>query len=421
MTNEQPTLSPPPEFARPPKILIVDDIAENLQVLRGRLRIQKYDVVEASGGKEALDVLRAALLEPSGALPDLLLLDVQMPDVNGFEVCKTMKTHDELRNIPVIFLTARGEIDDVVEGFKTGAVDYIVKPFQATELLTRVKTHLELKFARDALQQKNALLAKLNEEKTEFLNIAAHDLKNPLASVRWITDSLRDERLTPEERRERLDKIALAVERMFRLVKTFLDVNALEQTLADIAAPAQNNDALLRLAPKRTNIVFAAAGALENFAEQARNKQIETSFSNAAHNAAVALSEEIAGQILDNLISNAVKYTPRGGRVAVSVFNAGGAYTAVSVADSGSGIPPNEAQRLFSKYGVLSTKPTAGEDSTGLGLFIVKKLLDAVGGTIEYRRSEQGGAVFTAYFPSAQTLTPTREEDEFKEQNHEEE
>ncbi len=382
---------------------------ENLQALRGRLRLKHYSLNEATSGSEALDYLRKCISD-NEHLPDLILLDVQMPEMDGFEVCRILKADESLREIPVIFITARSEMDFIVEGFNAGAVDYVIKPFHATELLTRVKTHLDLKFSRDALRKNNALLEKLNREKSEFMGIAAHDLKNPLATVRWLTDSLKSGALPPEKSAETLENITLAVERMFRLVKNLLDVNAIEEA-AVLSGSDNHDDSPLHLPSENINLVFAAADVLANYEAQAAQKSITTTFANNAPNATIRINAEILSQILDNLISNALKYSPRDTTVAVKV-SGNADFAQVSVQDEGVGIASEEISRLFTKFGTLSAKPTGGEDSTGLGLFIVKKLTEAAGGSVHFAPADKRGSIFRVQFPVVKRTRSSEDESE---------
>jgi len=415
MTNTSPTVSTAVSTgfpSRTPRILIVDDMMENLQALRGRLRLKHYSLSEATSGKDALQYLQTCI-EGNGELPDLILLDVQMPEMDGFEVCRQLKSVTFLSEIPVIFITARSEMDSIVEGFNAGAVDYVIKPFHATELLTRVKTHLDLKFSRDALRDNNALLEKLNREKSEFMGIAAHDLKNPLATVRWLTDSLKAGTLPPVKAAETLDNVTLAVERMFRLVKNLLDVNAIEES-AVMQHEKIYAETHFHLPSENINLVFAAADVLANYEEHAHRKRIETTFANNAPNATILINAEVLTQILDNLISNALKYSPQGTVISVTV-SGNEEIASVSVQDEGVGIAPEEASRLFTKFGTLSTKPTGGEDSTGLGLFIVKKLTEAAGGSVSFTPAPKRGSIFSVEFPVVKrppTITTENEDSE---------
>lgn len=168
-----------------PLILIVDDIPQNLQVLAGILRKKSYKIAIASDGEQALEMLNSVC-------PALILLDVMMPGIDGFEVCRRLKESDTHRDIPVIFLTARTNTDDIVKGFDLGAVDYITKPFNGIELLARVRTHLALKFAREELERKNRELLEAQEQ----LELAARtDPLTQLSNRRDIVEKIEAEKI----------------------------------------------------------------------------------------------------------------------------------------------------------------------------------------------------------------------------------
>jgi len=158
-------------------VLVVDDIAKNLQVVGTMLRNAGYVIMPATSGAKALEGVRVQL-------PDLILLDLMMPEMDGLEVCRRLKADPLTQPIPVIFLTASNEMEHLVQGFEVGAVDYVTKPFNPPELLARVRTHLELKHARDTIVRYGQELHRLNEEKNEFMGIAAHDLRNPLSAIK---------------------------------------------------------------------------------------------------------------------------------------------------------------------------------------------------------------------------------------------
>jgi len=142
-------------YSRQPLILIVDDTVKNLQVLGTILKAENYKIAVATNGNQAISIA-------NDTNPDLILLDVMMPELDGFQTCKKLKSIPGTSEIPVIFLTAKVETEDIIEGFKAGAVDYITKPFNSYELKARVKTHVELKISKDLLEQKNAILKKLS-------------------------------------------------------------------------------------------------------------------------------------------------------------------------------------------------------------------------------------------------------------------
>src|SRR5438105_10835989 len=205
-------LSPAPEKSR---ILVVDDVSKNLQVVGTMLRNQGYDVMPATSGRQALE--RVAL-----EVPDLILLDLMMPEMDGLEVCRRLKAEPLTEQIPIIFLTASNEMEHLVKGFEVGAVDYVTKPFNPPELLARVRTHLELKHARQRLRE-------MNDEKNEFMGIAAHDLRSPLNAIKGYSEMvLEDAKLDPEQA-ELVGRIHEASKRMVEMVQNLLDVNAIER------------------------------------------------------------------------------------------------------------------------------------------------------------------------------------------------
>ncbi|MCP5054983.1 MAG: response regulator, partial [bacterium] len=164
------------ERQKKPLILIVEDIPRNMEIVCNILRKEGYRLAMAGNGRQAVDMVPIVR-------PDLILLDIMMPEMNGFEVCEHLKKNPVTKEIPIIFLTAKVDIVDVVKGFELGAVDYIIKPFKSAELLSRVSTHLELKFSREQLKQ-------LNATKDKFFSIMAHDLKDPLQFLLLSADSL---------------------------------------------------------------------------------------------------------------------------------------------------------------------------------------------------------------------------------------
>jgi len=160
----------------PPLILIVDDLAENLSILGNILRIEGYQLAIANNGKQAINIA-------ASRKPELILLDVAMPEMDGLTACRELKSREETKDIPVIFLTARTDTEDVIKGFEAGAVDYILKPFKATELLARVSTQIEVKQSRDLIVRQKTELAELLATKDKLFSIVSHDLRSPFAGL----------------------------------------------------------------------------------------------------------------------------------------------------------------------------------------------------------------------------------------------
>ncbi|MBL9175606.1 MAG: hybrid sensor histidine kinase/response regulator [Verrucomicrobiales bacterium] len=363
------------------RVLVVDDIPRNLQVVGTMLRGEGYEVMGATSGADALESVRAEV-------PDLILLDLMMPEMDGLEVCRRFKADPSVRGIPTIFLTASNEMEHLVRGFEAGAVDYITKPFNAPELLARVRTHLELRHARERLRE-------MNDEKNEFMGIAAHDLRSPLNAVKGYTEMLiEEEAMDRSEQTGLLGRIHDATQRMVEMVQNLLDVNAIER-----------GEMNLQLAPADVSALLSSA--VETHRPRAAAKQQRLHLGNEAGPVNVRLDPNLTVQVLENLISNAVKYSPPGRDIHVRLKRSPGGVRC-EVKDEGPGLSAEDQKKLFGKFARLSAKPTGGEHSTGLGLSIVKKMVEAMHGRV-WCESELGhGATFIVEFAIAGGESPSR-------------
>ncbi len=364
-----------------PYILIVDDILKNLQVLGTILEEEGFEIAVANNGFEALDIIK-------NDLPDLILLDITMPDLDGYEVCKRLKAEERTNDIPVIFLTARTESEDIVNGFKIGGVDYITKPFKKEELLSRIKNHLELKFARVKLQQQNQELIQLNIEKNEFLGIATHDLKNPLSVIKGYAEfiTLYHNDIEISEILDMANQIKISSDFMFRLIVDLLDINAIEEGKLDLSLD-------------KCSITSIIDGTFKRFDSTAAKKNITIICDNNCSDKIVLLNLFRTQQVMDNLVSNALKFSPIGSRIWIKAYFVDNLYVIIEVKDEGPGISQVDMKKLFGKFAKLTAKPTGDENSTGLGLSIVKKLVELMNCTI-WCESELGkGSSFKLKIP----------------------
>ncbi len=361
--------------AAKPRILVVDDVLQNLQVVGAMLRAEGFDVMPAGGGAQALERV-------SARLPDLILLDLMMPGMDGHEVCRRLKADPAARHIPVIFLTASNEMEHLVQGFQAGAVDYVTKPFNGPELLARVRTHLELKLARERLRE-------MNDEKNEFMGIAAHDLRGPLSAIKgyaeMVLEDAQDARHPEIERNA--GKICDITSRMGGMVQNLLDANRIERGEMD-----------LRLTS--TDVGAALASVVEGHRSRARAKQQTLCLDDGGPSTLAMADLALLTQVLENLLSNAVKYSPPERNIFLSVKNSEGAVRC-EVRDEGPGLTAEDHKKLFGKFARLSAKPTGGENSTGLGLSIVKKMVEAMNGRIWCESSPGQGAAFILTLPAA--------------------
>ncbi len=368
------------QLEKKPLVLIVDDNPSNIQIVGNHLIQENLSIAMAVDGQKAINT--AKLIKP-----DLILLDIMMPEIDGFQVAKELKSDPDTKDIPIIFLTAKTATEDIVKGFTLGAVDYIVKPFNSSELLVRVHTHLELKRIRELLVLKNSQLEAVNNEKNELLGIAAHDLKNPIYNISMLAKVILEEELDKEEIQEFATDIVNTSERMLELIKNLLDINAIEQ--GKIAIHLENTD-----------IDELTHATVDSYFERANAKQIKLYYDNKLSNNFVFADRNALLQILDNLISNAVKYSPYEKNIYISLYDSNDK-SVLSVKDEGPGLSDSDKTKLFGKFARLSAQPTGGEHSTGLGLSIVKRYVENSGGSIEVVSELGKGCNFIVGFPKA--------------------
>ena len=352
-------------------VLIVDDEKMNRDLLTDLLK-PHYKIMVAKSGEQALK----AAARSSGQ-PDLLLLDIMMPDMDGYEVCERLKADEMTRDIPVIFVTAMGKVSDETKGFELGAVDYIHKPISPPIVLARVKTHLALKQSLQAQK-------KLNEIKNRFLGMAAHDLRNPLSSILGLSDLMLNIVLSEEKKAEFIASINRVSRQMLQLVNDLLDVSVIESGHFD-----------LRL--KKHSLSVLAAERAELVVDSAKNKGIELNCELAELPEMLFDSDRI-GQVVDNLLTNALKFSQSGTTVQLITRVASDSLE-LAVRDQGPGIPQEEIGKLFGAFKRLSAQPTGGEKSTGLGLSIVRKIVEAHGGEIRVESAVGSGSTFTLSLP----------------------
>ncbi len=362
------------ETARPARILVADDQQTNIQVVGGVLGKLGHEIIPASDGPTALKRLA---LRP----PDLILLDMLMPEMDGCEVCRRVRENPEWNDIPVIFLSAADNKELIVRALESGGVDYITKPFNHAELISRVRTQLALKAARDQLKQ-------LAEDKDELLGIPAHDLKNHLGGIQMSAQLLRDRvaRLDEADARpaQLAENIAHSSGQLLGFVKEFLANSAAEHGLA--------------FKPEAVNLCDAVTRAGQDYPEAATRKKIEIRTSSPSDEVMALADSRALSQILDNLLSNALKFSPQGRRIEVVVRRYGD-FAECVVRDQGPGFTAEDRARMFRRYGRLSARPTNGEPSTGLGLSILIKLVHAMNGELTCESVSGEGATFIVRLP----------------------
>ena len=352
-------------------ILVVDDTPANLGVLVETLGAAGYNLMVAEDGEEAL-------AQTAQTAPDLILLDVMMPGIDGFETCRRLKAQPTTADTPVLFMTALSETADKVRAFAAGGVDYITKPIEHEEALARVRTHLALRRLQRELAAEVAL-------KERFMRFAGHDLRNPLWLTMIAVELARRNVNSPELMLKQLVSIEESVQQMRRVIDTFLGIRS-------PMAPQNHNG--------RVDLALHAKAALRQHEPAAERKQIVFK-SEVPEELPLARADATnTYQVLTNLVSNALKFTPPGGEVVLRARETNRRIR-MTVADSGPGVPPHERAQLFQPGVKLTPRPTSGEETSGYGLSVVKQLAESQGGTVGAEFPASGGSEFWFELPVA--------------------
>ncbi|HQF40491.1 MAG TPA: hybrid sensor histidine kinase/response regulator [Opitutaceae bacterium] len=363
------------------RILVVEDDRVNARIIASILRPEGYVIAEAESGE-------AALATVPDFQPDLILLDVVMAGISGFETCRRLKADPATAATPVIFITAKNQSADIVTGLEAGGVDYVVKPFQPREMIARIRTHLQVRALLEHQERLIDDLSKANAAKNHFLGIAAHDLRNPLTSIRGLSEFMLDGSSGElnEDQRAMLRSVHSATHVMLDLLNELLDISIIE-----------SGEMRLDLTP--TNLADIVHDAVFLNGLTAARKQMKIACRPIKPTRPLVLDSRKIRQVIDNLLSNAIKFSPPGTTISV-VFSEDATTQTVSVQDQGPGIPPDEMGMLFTSFGKTSVRPTGGEKSTGLGLAICRKIVEAHHGTIAAANREGGGAAFSVTLPA---------------------
>lgn len=368
-----------PEHTTLADILIVDDTPANLDVLVEMLGEQGYGTRPVPSGVLALQSARA---QP----PDLILLDINMPEMDGYEVCKHLKADDSLKDIPVIFISALRDTTDKVHAFDSGAVDYITKPFQFDEVKARVQTHLRTYRMQKQLEQQYAAIKKLEELKDNLTHMIVHDMASPIQTIRLAVDLvLSGEAGQGHESVEVLSLASDASRNLVEMVNSLLDISRMEAG----RLPLHLTDADLRhLAEGAAEMMHLLAGA-KNIRLIVQGPDVP-----------LHVDANLVHRVFVNLIRNALKFTPQDGEVAVMVSASNGLARA-EVRDTGIGIPKEHHERIFEKFGQVDTGQQRHECSFGLGLAFCRLAVVAHGGMIGVRSRPGAGSTFWFELPLA--------------------
>jgi signal transduction histidine kinase len=362
---------------QPPKILIVDDVAINIDLMKSILQENNYLIAAAKNG-------RSALAKTMSNVFDLILLDIVLPDIDGFEVCRQIKANSMNGETPVIFLTAQRDEESLVKGFRLGAVDYVLKPFSAEELRARVELHISLKRAGEELKKARDIAEQAVKAKSMFLANMSHEIRTPLNGIVGMIDIMRQTNLD-DQQREYLSIIDISSETLLMIINDILDFSKIEAgqfSFEQISFNIRNE----------VDDVYKVLA----YSAQQKNLELSIHIQN-------DVPETVQGdpfrlkQILINLINNAIKFTKKGFvRVSVSLLRRSGKKDAIhfEVRDTGIGISSENQQKLFKSFSQADTSTTRNFGGSGLGLAISKRLVQMMGGDIGAESEEGHGSTF---------------------------
>ena len=366
----------PAEF----KLLVVDDVQTNVLLLKALLSKDGYGILVANNGQEALEVIR-------NENPDLILLDVMMPGMDGFEVAERLKSEEYRCEIPIIFLTALDDTQSIVNGFKLGAGDFISKPFRKEELMVRIKHQLSLVAARRIIEEKNEELRKTIAGRDKMYSVIAHDLRSPMASMKMLLNtimmSVEKDKIDPDIF-DMLEMSNKTSEEVFSLLD-----NLLKWTKSQLGK--------LTVIPQKLDISGLADGVVEvmnSVAEVKHIKLIRTDHESCF----VYVDIVMIKSVLRNLISNAVKFSNPDSEIKVGIKAEDGKVI-VSVTDSGKGIKKEDQHKLLKDSTHFTTYGTNSEEGSGLGLLLCRDFARKNGGELWFESEENLGSVFSFSLP----------------------
>lgn len=358
-------------------ILVVDDNKPNRELMATLISRMGHEVISKANGREALEALDTHTF-------DLILLDIMMPEVDGYEVLQTMRDKNLLPHTPVVVVSALSEIDSVVKCLELGAEDYLYKPINHILLQARVDACLERKNLRE---QELQHLQEINDTKDQFVHTVSHELKNPLALIMGYTELLIEDNVINETSQEYLLQIRYQSNRMFHLIQNLLDLGRLQRGV------------ILNIVP--TSLSALAEKCLASFKFPAEQKNLQLAYTPPSTSINIEADADQIEQVLNNLISNAIKYTPAGGHIELQLLEEENEAT-VLVIDNGLGIPDKALPFIFDAFYRVQNEEHYAIEGTGLGLAIAKAIIEQHHGKISVESQLGVGTSFKLVLPAYQ-------------------
>ena len=356
---------------RRPLVLVVDDEPKNVQLLTDLLEARNYAVCPAADGEQGLALARERL-------PDVVLLDVMMPRLNGFEVCRRLKAEQRTAMIPVLLVTALNARQDRIAGIDAGANDFISKPIDSADLVLRVRNAAATRGLHDQVATQLRQLQELEKARDTLTHMIVHDLRSPLTGLRAYLDLLRMvPNANPEVVEYASEAQAIAV-RLTEMISQVLDVSRIEAGQMPLSLKDVDLAVLLPAA-------VASLGPPPN--------GITLSYEMPQSAVTIQCDPDLISRVLANLVGNAFKFTPSGGGVVIGLVGESDRVR-MTVSDTGPGVPPEFRSKVFEKFGQAPLGQSSASRSSGLGLTFCKLAVEAHGGRIGLEGAEGGGARF---------------------------
>lgn len=361
------------------KILIVDDVVSNVLLLKILLTNEKFQVCTASNGNMCIEMAKSEH-------PDLILLDVMMPDLNGFDTAVILKKNPETLDIPIIFLTALNNPNDLVKGFQVGANDFLTKPFNKEELVMRVMHQIQLVAAKRIIVKQNEELKRTISNRDKMYSVIAHDLRSPMASIRMVLN-LAVNVVSPETVGEEIYGLLDKANRESEETHDLLD-NLLKWT--------KSQTGRLNVVYQDVDLDDIVPGVVDIFMIIAEMKKIDLKYLPAVEKLTVHADNDMIKTIIRNFLSNAIKFTPEGKSIEV-FYQREGDFARVSVRDHGVGIDPERVSTIF--HTGETTYGTGGEEGSGLGLQLCQDFARKNGGDAHVESTLGEGSTFSFTVP----------------------
>ena len=361
------------------KILIVDDVVSNVLLLKILLTNEKYQVCTANCGNMCIEQAKAEK-------PDLILLDVMMPDITGFDAAQILKKDPETAHIPIIFLTALNNPSDLVHGFQVGASDFLTKPFNKEELVVRVFHQIKLVAATRIIEKQNAELRATIGNRDKMYSVIAHDLRSPMASIRMVLN-LVVASASPETVGAELYELLDKANKESEDVHDLLD-NLLKWT--------KSQTGRLNVVMQDLDLNDIIPGVVDIFEMIAQTKQIKLNYQGSNVPVVVTADNDMLKTVVRNFMSNAIKFSPANSSVDIELTTEG-ENAKISVRDHGVGIAPERLNSIFNKG--ETTYGTGGEEGSGLGLQLCQDFASKIGGYCTVESTLGDGSTFSVFVP----------------------